>query len=177
MKRDETYYDILGITPTVPQEIITVVYRAWMMTLKVHPDLGGDEDLAKRVNEAYEVLKDPERRYEYDVLLKRRLGPQGLSPEKRRAPRTTVVTPIAYCVLPESEWQKAETIDACIMGLGLHTSSELVVGSHVAIAFPGRTENAVEAIVRWSNVKGERWIGGIMFTAPVPDILFRLGLR
>ena len=56
----ETFYDILGITPKAPPEVIVAVYRAWMKALRVHPDLGGDEELAKRINAAYDVIKDPQ---------------------------------------------------------------------------------------------------------------------
>ncbi|HPM42119.1 MAG TPA: J domain-containing protein, partial [bacterium] len=62
-----TYYDILGITPMAPPEVVSAVYRAWMQALRVHPDLGGDEELAKKINAAYETLKDPARRAEYDA--------------------------------------------------------------------------------------------------------------
>ena len=62
MTRKGTYYEILGVTPAAPKEIVSAVYRAWMKAMRVHPDLGGDPELAKTINEAYDILKDPDRR-------------------------------------------------------------------------------------------------------------------
>ena len=38
-----------------------------MQVLKQHPDLGGDNDRAQLINEAYSVLSDPDRRARYDA--------------------------------------------------------------------------------------------------------------
>lgn len=62
-KRD--YYEILGIGKSAsPDEIKKAFRRA---AVQHHPDKeGGDESKFKEVNEAYEVLKDPEKRKRYD---------------------------------------------------------------------------------------------------------------
>lgn len=60
------YYRILHVQPEAPGEIIKASYRTLMSKLKMHPDLGGDHELASLVNEAYAVLGDPERRAAYD---------------------------------------------------------------------------------------------------------------
>jgi len=49
-----------------------------MRELKIHPDLGGDNGRAQELNEAHEVLSDPEKRRAYDRAL---LDPAG-SPDK-----------------------------------------------------------------------------------------------
>ncbi len=62
------YYKILGVSPQASQEEIKKAYRR--LVLKYHPDRNpGDkeaEEKFKEINEAYEVLSDPEKRARYD---------------------------------------------------------------------------------------------------------------
>ena len=72
------YYEILQVHPRASQEMIKKVYRTLMGELGAHPDLGGDEDRAKLINEAYAVLGDPETRRAYDAARGLRAwGPEG----------------------------------------------------------------------------------------------------
>ncbi len=58
------YYDVLGVKKDAsPDEIKKAFRRA---AVEHHPDRGGDETKFKEVNEAYEVLKDGEKRKRYD---------------------------------------------------------------------------------------------------------------
>lgn len=60
------YYDILGVaTDASPQEIKRA-YRS--LAGRHHPDRGGDPEQFKQVQEAYEVLSDPQRRQEYNTF-------------------------------------------------------------------------------------------------------------
>ena len=62
-KRD--YYDILGISKNASDDEIKKAYRK--AALKYHPDKdGGDEVKFKEATEAYEVLKDTDKRQRYD---------------------------------------------------------------------------------------------------------------
>ena len=65
-KRD--YYEVLGIDRNADDASIKKAYRK--MAKKYHPDLNpGDKDAEekfKEVNEAYEVLSDPQKRSRYD---------------------------------------------------------------------------------------------------------------
>ena len=63
------YYDILGVERTASQDDIKRAYRR--LARKYHPDVSRESDADarfKEVGEAYEVLKDPEKRGAYDQL-------------------------------------------------------------------------------------------------------------
>jgi len=63
------YYKILGLERDAGQDDIKRAYRK--LARKYHPDVSSEADAEarfKEVNEAYEVLKDPEKRAAYDQL-------------------------------------------------------------------------------------------------------------
>ena len=71
---EENYYDILEINKNASPEIIEKAYKT--LVKKYHPDLQKNdlkikyEEKIKKINEAYEVLSDPEKRKNYDLNLK-----------------------------------------------------------------------------------------------------------
>src|SRR5215472_12982229 len=63
------YYKILGAARTATADEIKKSYRR--LARKFHPDVSKEKDAEahfKEVQEAYEVLKDPEKRVAYDQL-------------------------------------------------------------------------------------------------------------
>lgn len=63
------YYDTLGVKPDASDAEIKSAYRR--LARKYHPDVSkeaGAEDKFKAVNEAYEALREPDRRKAYDQL-------------------------------------------------------------------------------------------------------------
>ena len=69
MKNRRNYYRLLQVQPDAPLEIIHASYRTLMRELKKHPDLGGEHWNASILNEAYETLRDSDKRIEYDKKL------------------------------------------------------------------------------------------------------------
>lgn len=61
------HYKLLQVRRDASPEVIAAAYRRLMRD--AHPDTGGDAEEAKRLNLAYEVLSDPERRAAYDRTL------------------------------------------------------------------------------------------------------------
>ena len=62
------YYKILGVEKNANKDEIKKSFRE--LSKKYHPDVGGDEDRFKEINEAYSVLSDDKKRSEYDNPLK-----------------------------------------------------------------------------------------------------------
>src|SRR5690349_3100240 len=70
------YYQILGVEPGAGDSEIKTAYRR--LARKYHPDVSkeaGAEDKFKAVNEAYEALRDPQKRAAYDQLRSRGYRP------------------------------------------------------------------------------------------------------
>lgn len=71
------YYAILGVQPTDDLKTIKTAYRR--LARKYHPDVSKENDAEakfKDLAEAWEVLKDDQRRAEYDQLWQHRNDPQ-----------------------------------------------------------------------------------------------------
>lgn len=65
----ENYYVVLGVPIDADSETLKRAYR--QLARRYHPDLagpGGDEQM-KRINRAYAVLSDPEKRLNYDAVI------------------------------------------------------------------------------------------------------------
>ena len=67
---DKNYYEILEVDRNASQEVIEKAYKT--LAKKYHPDLQDDihkkqaEETFKIINEAYEILSNPEQRARYD---------------------------------------------------------------------------------------------------------------
>ncbi len=61
------HYRLLQVRRDASPEVIAAAYRRLMRD--AHPDAGGDDERAKRLNAAYGVLSDPLARAAYDRAL------------------------------------------------------------------------------------------------------------
>jgi curved DNA-binding protein len=76
------YYETLGVSKTASEDEIKSAFRK--LARKHHPDVAKDKKAAeekfKQINEAYEVLSDPEKRRKYDQLGENWNQPGGFQP-------------------------------------------------------------------------------------------------
>jgi curved DNA-binding protein CbpA len=68
IEKTEDYYEVLQVSSNADSETIDRVYR--LLAQRFHPDnqQTGDESRFRTLLEAYTVLRDPEKRAQYDVL-------------------------------------------------------------------------------------------------------------
>ncbi len=72
---DDEYYNLLGVSKNASLDEIKKAYR--QLAMKWHPDRNKDpgaEEHFKKINEAYAVLSNPDKRQAYDMY-----GPEGFS--------------------------------------------------------------------------------------------------
>ncbi len=72
---DKTFYELLEVDKNASSEVIDKAYKT--LVKKYHPDLKDiskkeeNEEIIKKINEAYEILSDNEKRLKYNKLLEK----------------------------------------------------------------------------------------------------------
>lgn len=102
-----TLYDLLQVRSDATTQEVRSAWRK--LAQEHHPDRGGpvDPDAMSRINQAYEVLSDPDRRARYDqqLLAVRKPRRYGLAAVlQRRAGLVTAVAISATAVLAAGAW-------------------------------------------------------------------------
>ena len=172
----KNYYEILKVDKKAPQEVIHAAYRTLMGKLKKHPDLGGDEEEAKLINQAYQVLRDPRSRSDYDNLASGgKNAPQEAGIERRRATRRPSSAVISFCFKHDYRWHSAMLRDISELGVKFKSHQPLIKGQEVTIAWTNNACQAVKGIVKWSRmfhptVFERVYEAGVEFEQPVVDI-------
>jgi len=67
----QTLYEVLMVDPGIDADVLAAVYRRHVQRMLATPNGGGAADMLRlrALEQAYEVLRDPERRQRYDVEL------------------------------------------------------------------------------------------------------------
>jgi len=83
-----THYEILGVAQTASDAELRTAYRRLLR--QAHPDMGGSSAILDLVNEAYDALKDPVKRSQYDATLRQGTSTaESVSTTPRQTPRTS----------------------------------------------------------------------------------------
>ncbi len=88
---EDDYYKILGVLHQADSKEIKTAYR--LMAKKYHPDRNStvSDNVMKKINIAFEVLSDPEKRKQYDLLRFNRVSkPEGAVDDVSNAGYSTV---------------------------------------------------------------------------------------
>jgi hypothetical protein len=181
---NRTYYEILQVAPTADASVIAAAYRAQMLRLRKHPDLGGDVEEAATLNAAYETLSDPAKRRTYDAAVETspcapKTTKASHAEERRRAPRVPADAGVAFCIDHDSHWHPARVIDYSALGMRLRTHAPVAEGQHVVVVPPNLASFALHGTIRWARVFHpsvfERvYEAGIEFPDQITDIGQRL---
>jgi curved DNA-binding protein CbpA len=78
LDQDENPYQVMGLAPTATEQEIR---RAYFRLVREHPP-ERDPDQFKRIRAAYEILRDPARRAEWDLFVA--VQPPNPLPSRRR---------------------------------------------------------------------------------------------
>lgn len=94
-KSVQDYYAILGVSPNATMTEIRLAYRRQART--AHPDMNANdpeaEERFRQINEAYEVLANPEKRRAYDYFIANAENEEGGLPEGRAPAAKEKVAP------------------------------------------------------------------------------------
>ncbi len=90
MDTPEDYYAVLGVPFNADHDTVKRAYR--QLARRYHPDLAGSGGAIemKRINRAYAVLGDPEKREQYDTILGGVIDQRRSVPRPRQRPHTPV---------------------------------------------------------------------------------------
>jgi len=142
VSKEPNYYRILGVAPTANDDEIKHAYR--VLAKRYHPDAMPPEkrewarEQMARINAAYQVLQDPQRRIEYN----RRHGyPLSFTPQMAVRPPDVPVNPVLRRRARErrrrettQRWRIAAIVCGVLLAIGLiltvawtHTATTLIV--------------------------------------------------
>jgi hypothetical protein len=121
MNKHKNFYQILHVQLDAPSEVIQSTYRTMMQKMKMHPDLGGNQEDAALINEAYSVLMNPETRAQYDCSLMEANNTRAKQTHENQKPqnnyqKTTRVIKegqCAFCELPHHDGQHIKSDSQC----------------------------------------------------------------
>lgn len=168
------YYEILNISPAADFATIKAAYRTLMFKFRCHPDLGGSETFAREINEAYQTLRDPEKRLNYNSTLSREelsgINTKG-GHERRKIPRINIQLNVTY--FDKSNLSKiGRIVDLSSLGCRMQTKNPLAKDESIRIEISG---HEMAGTVRWKrmfhpSVFQRVFESGIEFTHEFEDL-------
>jgi len=166
MSRYPNYYAVLQVSVDAqPQEI----KRAWKHLLqksRKHPDLGGSEDEALLINEAYTVLKDPMRRAAYDRIYlihvaetQAEIAEEQDKPtqNRRRVKRIPYVNEVYIQKSNGDNAAAAQTQDISLYGLKLRTTQKIKSRETIEVSFAQDPGFVIQGTVQWHRMIPQRF--------------------
>ncbi len=163
MNKQKNFYQILHVQQDAPSEVIRSTYRTMMQKLKMHPDLGGNQENAALINEAYSVLMDANARADYDKKLSAMNSDNGnhYAEQKVRSPQQSGATifkenQCAFCELPHNHGKHAKSDSSCVRcGAALYLATKQNIelnGSRLINRI--EKEWPVSFYMDWQDVRG-----------------------
>lgn len=157
------------------QKTVKAAYHTLMFKHRCHPDLGGSEDQAQLINEAYSTLVDSEKRQNYNKTLGSEAFDKQINSsdfvERRRVPRVEIDFTALY-KLENGEYQSARILDLSYLGCRIQTQNLVGNGERVTINIEGHLASGV---VRWKrmfhpSVFQRIYEAGVEFDAEFSDL-------
>ncbi len=167
MARYPNYYAVLQVSMDASQQSVKRAWKTLLQKMGKHPDLGGSDEEAALINEAYTVLKDPLRRAAYDRLYMAYVVTHD-TPEqptasklngqnRRRVKRINYVNEI-YVQKPNSDAsESAQTQDISLYGIRLRTKQKLKSNDMLQISFAQDPGFAIQGTVQWHRMIPQRF--------------------
>jgi curved DNA-binding protein CbpA len=172
--KDATHYDVLGVEPAADLEVIKKAY--FVAAKKFHSDsfsgleLGSarkaGEELFAKVNEAYSVLSDKEKRAEYDVYVDRKA--KGLPTDVGAILRAEGVFQKGELFFKAGRWEDAEAQFREALSLN-HAEAEF--HAYLGMAIFKRTGKADEGLTHVEKAleMDPRLRSGTLFAAQIQE--------
>jgi hypothetical protein len=116
-------YAVLGVTRDATDEEIKAAFR--MLSRIHHPDVGGNEEIYKRITEANHLIGDPDSRREFDRA--HYGGPLGDAASAAQAPRRLVPREVNFGAVPPGASGTPVLVSVCRAGDGPANPSDDVL--------------------------------------------------
>lgn len=177
MERATDYYQVLQISPKADPAIVKAAYYTHLKTLRKHPDLGGDHEEASVLNEAYEILGNPDRRREYDDQFFKGFVSEASAPEpnpfvpdheNRKTPRACFQNQFQFKKKSNSHWHEAQFRDISLTGACFRAQEKFKEGETLEFDVSENPPVQIQSKVRWVRLVPQRfgspvYEGGVEF--------------
>ncbi len=145
------HYEVLGLTRAAKPSQVRAAYRS--LARKHHPDVSKEPDAGERfvrINEAYEVLSDPERRNAYDQILDKHANAAAAEQRRREQARARPKT----AAPPQSRVDPAQLLEMNAM-LNRHRLADAERLARLVIAVDSRQPMAYAVLADVARFRGD----------------------